>query len=171
MSTATRVPLEEYLATSYRPDCDYLNGKVVERNLGTFEHSNLQGELTYIFRLNAKPWRVLALVEQRLRVAANRYRIPDISVIPRDGLRESVLTRPPLLCIEILSKDDSVGSMQDRIDDYAAFGVPNIWLLDPVTERAWTYQENALQPVTDGVLRAPGTPIEIQLAELFADLA
>ena len=29
-----RVSIEEYLDTSYRPDCDYVNGEVQERNFG-----------------------------------------------------------------------------------------------------------------------------------------
>ena len=29
MSVATAVPLSEYLNTSYRPDCDYVNGEVL----------------------------------------------------------------------------------------------------------------------------------------------
>ncbi len=32
MSTATVVPLSEYLNTSYRPDCEYLDGELLERN-------------------------------------------------------------------------------------------------------------------------------------------
>jgi Uma2 family endonuclease len=171
MSTATRVSLEEYLATSYRPDRDYLDGEVVERNVGEFEHSDLQGELVHLFRKNGERWAVRALPEQRVRVAAKRYRIPDISVIERGVPKEAVLTSPPLICIEVLSKDDSLNSMQERIDDYVAFGVPNIWVLDPVAQRAWTCKGNALHPVSDGALHVEGTPIEIQLAELFAELA
>ena len=33
--------MEEYLATSYRPDCDYVDGEIEERNLGEKEHSIL----------------------------------------------------------------------------------------------------------------------------------
>jgi hypothetical protein len=43
MSTATAVSLKEYLNTSYRPDCDYLDGELLERNVGEVDHSRLQG--------------------------------------------------------------------------------------------------------------------------------
>ena len=33
MSTATLIPVEEYLSTSYRPDRDYIDGEVRERNV------------------------------------------------------------------------------------------------------------------------------------------
>ena len=39
MSTVTLVPLSEYLETSYRPDCDYLEGELLERNVGEWDHS------------------------------------------------------------------------------------------------------------------------------------
>ena len=47
-----------------------------------------------------------------------RYRVPDICIVSRDQPVEPVFTSPPLVCIEILSKDDSLRSMQARVDDY-----------------------------------------------------
>jgi hypothetical protein len=37
MSTKTLVSVEEYFATSYRPDCDYVDGVIEERNLGEMD--------------------------------------------------------------------------------------------------------------------------------------
>ena len=45
MRTAALVSLEEYLATSYHPDCDYVDGMLTERNVGQKDHSKLQGEV------------------------------------------------------------------------------------------------------------------------------
>lgn len=42
MPAETLISVEEYLATSYRPDCDYVDGQVLERNLGEWEHGSLQ---------------------------------------------------------------------------------------------------------------------------------
>jgi len=47
-----RVSVEEYLRTGYRPDCDYLDGNVVERNLGEFDHSSAQREILLYLVLN-----------------------------------------------------------------------------------------------------------------------
>jgi len=44
-----RVSVEQYLATSYRPECDYVDGAVEERNLGEKEHAILQRVLTILF--------------------------------------------------------------------------------------------------------------------------
>ena len=41
---------------------------------------------------------------------------------------EEVFTSPSYLFIEIVSPEDTMTAMQDRIDDYIQFGAPNIWL-------------------------------------------
>src|SRR5258708_39435130 len=77
MKTAALVPLEEYLNTTYNPDCDYVDGEVVERNLGEQDHSDIQSELVHFFRTRRKQWSVYAYVEQRVQVAPRRFRVPD----------------------------------------------------------------------------------------------
>src|ERR1700722_17541010 len=70
MKATTLVPVEEYLRTSYRPDCDYVDGEVLERNVGEHDHSDLQTELAYYFRARRKQWRLHAVVEQRVQIKA-----------------------------------------------------------------------------------------------------
>ena len=43
MPTSELISVSEYLHTSYSPDCDYVDGLVMERNLGEWDHANLQG--------------------------------------------------------------------------------------------------------------------------------
>jgi hypothetical protein len=42
MATRALIPVEVYLTTVYRPDCDYVDGEVLERNLGGRKHSQIQ---------------------------------------------------------------------------------------------------------------------------------
>jgi hypothetical protein len=49
MATSTLISLAEYLSTSYRPDCDFVDGEVRERNVGESEHSILQAAITAWF--------------------------------------------------------------------------------------------------------------------------
>ena len=95
MSTTMLVPVSEYLATSYRPDLELLDGELVARNVGEYDHSNLQGAVVAWMRARQREWNIRVLPEQRLQVAVNRFRIPDICVIWRDRLIEPVFTRPP----------------------------------------------------------------------------
>jgi Uma2 family endonuclease len=170
MSSATLVSTGEYLATTYRPDRELLDGQLVERNVGEYDHSNLQGALITWIRNRQREWNVRALPEQRIRVSPGRFRIPDVCVLSRDQELEPVFTRPPLLCVEILSKDDSLQSMQDRVDDYLSFGVPNVWILDPAQRRAYVCSRGCFQEPEGRILEVPSSEIRIPLDSLFAEL-
>ena len=115
-------------------------------------------------------WNVRVLMAQRVEVTSNRFRVPDVCIFSREQPVEQVFTQPPLLCIEVLSKDDTLRSMQDRIDDYLAFGVPNIWVLAPTKRRAYICTHGDFRESDDGVLAIEHSPIRIVLSDLFADL-
>jgi Uma2 family endonuclease len=161
----TAVPLKEYLETSYRPDCEYIDGELLERNVGEWDHSRLQMLLSNYLCNREKQWRIVVVVEQRVQVKPNRFRVPDISVLtePPGG---HIIREPPFLCIEILSPRDRIEEMQERIDDYLNFGVRYVWLIHPRTRRAFVYTVEGVQEVKDGVLCTKGVDIQVPLAEL-----
>ena len=170
MATATFIPVEEYLAKTWRPDREYIDGEVLERNLGEFDHADLQSALDTWLRNRRRRWNVRVVVEQRVQVSTKRFRVPDVSVLSAEHPREKIIRHPPLICIEILSKDDTLLSMKDRIADYSAMGVPNIWLFDPERREVWICTADSMIKVTGDVLSASGTEIVIPLAEIWADL-
>jgi Uma2 family endonuclease len=170
MGTTALVSASEYLSTSYRPDQEMLDGQLVQRNVGEYDHSNLQGALVSWMRARQREWNVRVLPEQRIRISASRFRVPDVCVVSREQEIEPVFTRPPLLCIEVLSKDDTLRGMQERVDDYLAFGVPNIWVLDPVKRRAYVCMHGDFREPEGEALEIALTPIRIPLRELFAEL-
>ena len=100
MSTATVISLHEYLTTSYRPDREYLDGEVLERNVGEWDHSRLQMLLSRYLSNREKEWGILVVPEQRVQVKATRFRVPDISVLAGIAPTGGILVEPPLLCIE-----------------------------------------------------------------------
>src|SRR5262245_15457399 len=106
MKAAALVPVEEYLRTTYRPDCDYVDGELLERNVGEKDHSDLQSELVHYFRSRRRQWNVHAYVEQRVQVSNRRFRLPDVCVYAGTAPGEQVFRTPPFICIEIISPDD-----------------------------------------------------------------
>ena len=170
MTTATLVPLSEYLSTTYHPDRDFLEGELLERNMGEQPHSRIQIFLGYLFRLNRDRWSVRALSEQRVQVRSERYRIPDISVIRLTDPADLILRKPPLICIEIFSSADTMGEIQKRVNDYAAMGVENIWAIDPWNRLGYYASTDGFRQPADGILRIEGTNIAVSLAEAFAEL-
>jgi Uma2 family endonuclease len=156
----------EYLQTSYHPDCDFVDGIVMERTLGQFDHANLQTLLAAIFVNNRKTWNVLGLVEQRLRVRPGKYRVPDLLVVPLNYDRsQQVVTNAPLLCIEIVSPDDRMPRILERCWEYFELGVPETWIFDPETKRAFVATNHLL---TEKFGKLHCGLIEIDPADLFA---
>ncbi len=70
----------------------------------------------------------------------------------------------------MLSKDDTLRSLQDRVDDFLAFEVPNIWILDPAKQRAYVRSRGVVREPEDRILEVANSSSRIPLAELFADL-
>ena len=66
MATGPLVSVHDYLSTSYRPDCDYVDGVVLERNVGEKDHSRLQTEISFYYRSRRPQWRLWGFVELRV---------------------------------------------------------------------------------------------------------
>ena len=164
-ATTAQVAIEEYLSTMYHPDCDYVDGELLERNVGEWDHSEVQANIASYFRNRRREWNVRVATELRIRVGPRRVRLPDVCVVLGDKPNEPVLTSPPFLCIEILSPSDNRKRVLARIADFLAFGVPYVWVIDTETRQAWVHTAGAEQEVLDGVLRAGHC--EVPLAELF----
>ncbi len=165
MTTATLVPVEEYLRTDYEPDCDYIDGELEERNMGEQQHGLVQG---YIFNyfINRKQLGIHPRLEWRVRVTPTRYRVPDVCLLTHKT-GERILTAPPHVIIEVLSPDDTIRRMRRRIEDYLNFGVRNIWVIDPDERRAWYCTREGTTESTDLLLRAENPEIVLPLAEIF----
>ncbi len=167
MATLTQTSLAEYLDTNYRPDREYIDGEIRERNVGQWEHARLQWLIGGWFMFHERSWNVIGSTDQRMHVSADSIRIPDLVVL-RPGPQPSILNEPPLLVIEILSPDDTYWDLQERCDDYRSMGVKNIWIIDPKTRTG----RMCLGPnwIAAERLEAPGTPIYLVLDDLFRQI-
>lgn len=154
MPAETVVSVEEYLSTSYRPDRDYVDGELLERNAGEHDHGWLQLAIASWLWTRAAQLRIRPLTEVRLQVTPTRFRIPDILVLPYDAPRDPIVRTGPLLCVDILSREDTMRAIMGRIQDYLEMGVPVCWIVEPVDRLAWIADSNGLHDVKDGMLRA-----------------
>ena len=164
MATATLVSVEDYLSTAYEPDCDFVDGELEDRNVGEKDHSKAQGNLYLYLRTHYRTLSVF--VEQRVRVSATRYRVPDICVTLGEP-EEQVFAGPPFLCVEILSPEDRAGRMQRKVADYLKFGVHYIWVIDPRRRDGVIYTASGTHVVEDGILRTSSPDIAVPLAEIL----
>ena len=168
MGSTTLLSVEQYLSTTFRPDCDYVEGEIRERHVGERDHGVVQTELAIFLANMRSRLGFQVIVEQRMQVAARRFRIPDVCVITGSMPLEQVLTAPPFHCIEVLSKDDTMQEMQERIDDYLSFGVPYVWVINPRSRKGYVFTGEGSREAKDGVLRTQDPVIEVPLAEIFA---
>ena len=167
MATALYISIDEYLGRIYKPDCEYVDGEIRERNVGKWEHARLQLVLGAWFFAHEEEWGITSSTEQRVQVSETRVRVPDLVVLSA-GPQPDVLIDPPLLVIEILSPDDSYSDTQDRAQDYRQMGVQTVWIIDPNTRSGricsgvnWTESSR---------LVVMGTAVFVELAEIFSQL-
>jgi Uma2 family endonuclease len=165
----TLISVEEYLNTSFPDaDCEYVDGVIVERNLGEKDHSRTPRELIRFFlELQDKP-RNFSFPAQRVQVSQTRVRVPDLCVYLGAEPDEQIFTTPPFLVIEILSKDDRASDLQEKIDDYLEFGVPYVWTIDPRRRLGSIQTTNGSHEPKDRILRTHNPDINAPLDNLFA---
>jgi Uma2 family endonuclease len=161
----TPVPVEEYLNTSFEDgDREYVDGCIVERNLGEKDHSRMQRRLIVALDRIAG---VHCYPEQRVQVKGTRFRVPDICVYFGEEPEEQVFRVPPFLVVEILSKDDRASDIEQKIDDYLAFGVPYIWVIDPRQRLGYVYTQGGRETCSEALFtRQPD--LRLAIADLFA---
>jgi Uma2 family endonuclease len=163
----TLVSVEEYLSTSYSDgDREYVDGEILERNLGEIPHGSAQGNIYHFFR-NHYGKILWAGIEIRVQVKASRFRVPDVLAVLGPMPAGAIITAPPFLVVEVLSKDDRADDIEEKIDDYLAFGVGYVWILNPRTHDAHIYTAERREHVTDGVLSTANPEIVVPFSEIF----
>jgi len=162
--------VEQYLNTTYRPDVDYVDGEIEERNLGEFDHADLQSEMITMLRNRQQEWSIRVVGENRVRVSPTRIRIPDVCVLDAAHPRERIITHPPLLCVEVLSPRDSLKAMRRRVQDFFDMGVKDVWIFDPETRTAHSCTPSTMTEHKTGTLRVPNTKIALSVEGIFSTL-
>jgi len=163
MAIETLISVEEYLNTSYDPDVEYVDGALVERNVGDWLHSLTQRNL--ILALSRKYPHIYAVPELRSQTSGSRFRLPDVCVTTAAPTTDYLLDAA-FLAVEILSKRDSMTNMLEKLEEYAQKGVPNIWVIDPRLQKMFVYRTGALQEVQD-VIATDDPRLELTRQEIF----
>ena len=138
MSVFAGVSVEDYLHSSF-PDVDreYRDGALVERSIPDYLHGKTQALLIALFMALRKQILLYPCAETRMRLRAGRFLIPDVAVF---HLREPGLVpdTPPLVAAEILSPDDRLTEVREKLEEYRTWGVRHVWLVDPHSRRLYS---------------------------------
>jgi Uma2 family endonuclease len=165
MESKAALPVEEYLRTSF-PDLDkeYRDGELVERSLPDYLHSKTQGLLIALFIALRKAFPVFVCPELRLRVRPGLYRIPDVSVFYPTEPHGRVPETPPLVAVEVLSLEDKMTKVREKLAEYSAWGVTYVWLVDPHSKRLYAWNVGLVEV---SALQVPELSFELTPADIF----
>jgi Uma2 family endonuclease len=162
MSTSALMSVDEYLRLTEKPYCEYRNGAVFPKAMPTKFHAIIQRVLMTLLQNQG----VQAFPELTVCISPTKYLVPEVCVA--DDFPGPYPTEPVLLCCEILSPEDRLGTMLAKCEEYHVWGVPYCWVIDPVKRTAWEYH-SATEPVrATATLRAG--EISVNLEELFSAL-
>ena len=105
----------------------------MERSLPTYLHGKVKGLFFAAFLGQDSP-----CVETRMKVRTGLYLIPDVAVFyPQEP--EQVPETPPLVVIEVLSPDDRMTAVLEKLEEYRGWGVRHVWLVDPHARRMYAW--------------------------------
>lgn len=143
MATKALITPEQYFATQFEREPELVRGELAERPLPNLIHGRTQQRLAV--HLDSVGY---CCTEVRMRLAEDLYRIPDVAVFEGKGPAEAVPSSPPLLVVEISSPDDRLDAMLQKLEEYRAWGVPHIWLIEPELKRIHVYDRGSLTAVS-----------------------
>ena len=164
MGAKTAISQERYLHTTF-PDVDreYRDGEIVERSLPDYLHGRVQGAIFAFFWALRNELALFPCVETRMRLRSGLVLIPDVAVFyPTEPSR--VPDAPPILVAEVLSVDDRLTAVREKLEEYKGWGVPHVWLVDPHGKRLYVC-DKGLMEVTS--LQVPELGIELAPYVIF----
>lgn len=164
MGAKTALSVEQYLHTSF-PDLDkeFRDGEVVERSLPTFLHGKTQGLIAAFFAALRRTLSLYVCTETRMKLRPGLYLIPDVAVFHPDEPGD-VPDFPPLIAIEILSPDDRLSAVREKLEEYRAWGVAHVWLVDPYSKRMYTCNGGLAEVQA---LAIPELGVELKASDVF----
>jgi Uma2 family endonuclease len=158
---------EEFLVWADGRHAEWINRKVALMSPASEKHQQL---LSFLDRLlgpfvQLRHLGVVIVAPFQMRLA-NSGREPDLLFVSAANLvrlRNAYLQGPADLVIEIVSPESMGRDRGDKFYEYEAGGVPEYWLLDPLTERAEFYQldENGIYELIrldDGIYQSQQLP-------------
>ena len=152
MATASLIPVELYLRSSYEPDAEYVDGEIELRPPGEYDHATLQQAIQLWFLEHGKEWNVRVRPELRVQVSPTRYRVPDVVVFDRSRPIEQILTHAPVAVFEVLSPEDVMSRVMRKLADYEAMGISAIVVIDPERDLIYQYRQGALEPISQHMM-------------------
>lgn len=125
----------------FLPDGNYeiIDGKKVNMSPTGFIHGKFEFNIARVIKDHLEDKGYVSVGEIGIVISKKPFRLraADVVYISKETSPdepEGILEIAPDLIIEILSKDDTIQDMNDKIKDYLSIGVKKIFVVDPFTE-------------------------------------
>ncbi|HEX6277581.1 MAG TPA: Uma2 family endonuclease [Polyangiaceae bacterium] len=176
--------VEEWLLLDEDDEGELVDGRLVEEEVPDFTHELTVTWLIGVLRVWLAGRGFVAGSELKILTSTSRGRKPDLAVILPESKpppRTGPLREPPDILVEVVTPTprDERRDRVEKMAEYARFGVPYYWLVDPalhafeVFARTSAGNYEKLVGMTAGrVDHVPGCPgLSIDLDALWAELA
>jgi Uma2 family endonuclease len=131
--------IEEWADLDEDVEGEFVDGRVEEEEMPSILHEVVVSWLVCWLGVWVTPRGGFVLgSETRFRLSSSRGRKPDVAVYlpgrPLPARNAAATRRPPSIVIEVLSSRprDVRRDVVEKKREYAAFGVPYYWIIDPV---------------------------------------
>ena len=138
--------------------CELVEGVLLEKTMGQKEAmlalfiGRMIGEFADTHDLG-----IVLGADGMYRLKLGLIRIPDVSFIPWSRLpgeevpNEEIGDVIPTLAVEVLSRSNTVGEIDRKIEEYFASGVKIVWIVNPRKETVRVYTSATTYKLSDGV--------------------
>ena len=111
------------------------------------------------------------------KTGENQVRVPDVSFISNRDLEgedlDSYIQKAPTLAVEIISKNDTYGEVDDKADEFLAAGTQMVWIVNPRRRTVAVHTPDALPQLYNIGDTIPGGEVlpgfALPVSEIFAD--
>lgn len=147
----TRITLKDFLASpASGTRCELIDGEIVPKVAPKRFHSKTQRALLRILEEwgDAKGEIGVEWAVHLLRNGQDWVPVPDVSFVyserlPAD-LGDEACPVPVDLAIEIISPDQTFGTMAEKAVDYIIAGVDRVWIVDPTAKTITVFKPDTL---------------------------
>ncbi|MGB7412815.1 MAG: Uma2 family endonuclease [Thermosynechococcaceae cyanobacterium] len=140
IATTRQLTLAEYLDYDDGTDNRYelARGELLLMTPPSWLHFLIADYLTTFFKqaIATRQNRWIVLQGPGQQTGENSSRLPDVAIAPLDTIesaleQSAVLTVPALLVVEIVSQSTATQDYRDKVQEYAAKGIAEYWIVDP----------------------------------------
>jgi Uma2 family endonuclease len=110
-----------------------------------YEHGRTQSRVGSFFEVRSEEYNVFPSTEQRIQLRPGQWVVADLAVYHPKEQSEQYPSQPPLIVIEVLSPDDRMGDVMEKLEEYRRFGVLYVWLADPQRRKLYVMESEFRQ--------------------------